>query len=75
MHHRLRFAIVSTAFVEQAVITIVRITTTYRAVELAGALLLQTITLPRMSSANAILEWNMRGLEMPDILLDAILRC
>src|ERR1700674_2041599 len=34
MYHRLLFAIVSTAFVEQAVITIARITTTYRAVEL-----------------------------------------
>jgi hypothetical protein len=34
MYNRLLFAIVSTAFVEQTVITIVRITTTYRAVEL-----------------------------------------
>jgi predicted MFS family arabinose efflux permease len=34
MYHRLLFAIVSTAFVEQAVITIARVTTTYRAVEL-----------------------------------------
>jgi MFS family permease len=34
MNYRLLFAILSTAFVEQAVITIVRITTTYRAVEL-----------------------------------------
>ena len=34
MNYRLLFAIVSTAFVEQVVITIVRIATTYRAVEL-----------------------------------------
>ena len=34
MNRRLLFAIVSTAFVEQAVITIVRVATTYRAVEL-----------------------------------------
>jgi predicted MFS family arabinose efflux permease len=34
MNYRLLFAIVSTAFVEQAVITIVRVATTYRAVEL-----------------------------------------
>ena len=34
MNYRLLFAILSTAFVEQAVITIVRITTTYRALEL-----------------------------------------
>ena len=34
VHHRLLFAIVSTAFVEQAVITIARVATTYRAVEL-----------------------------------------
>ena len=34
MNCRLLFAIVSTAFVEQAVITIVRVATTYRAVEL-----------------------------------------
>jgi predicted MFS family arabinose efflux permease len=34
MYRRLLFAIVSTAFVEQAVITIARVTTTYRAVEL-----------------------------------------
>ncbi len=34
MNYRLLFAIVSTAFVEQAVITIARVATTYRAVEL-----------------------------------------
>jgi predicted MFS family arabinose efflux permease len=34
MQYRLLLAIVSTAFLEQAVVTIVRITTTYRAVEL-----------------------------------------
>src|SRR6204780_1442845 len=34
MNYFLLFAILSTAFVEQTVITIVRITTTYRAVEL-----------------------------------------
>ena len=34
MNYRLLFAILSTAFIEQAVITIVRVTTTYRAVEL-----------------------------------------
>ena len=34
MHYRLLFAILSTAFVEQAVVSIIRVTTTYRAVEL-----------------------------------------
>jgi hypothetical protein len=34
MYNRLLFAIVTTAFVEQAVITVARVTTTYRAVEL-----------------------------------------
>ena len=34
MNHRLLFAILSTAFFEQVVITIVRVATTYRAVEL-----------------------------------------
>src|ERR1700729_3884666 len=34
MYNRLLLAIVTTAFVEQAVITVVRVTTTYRAVEL-----------------------------------------
>ena len=34
MNYRLLFAILSTAFVEQVVITIVRVATTYRAVEL-----------------------------------------
>jgi predicted MFS family arabinose efflux permease len=34
MHHRLLFAILSTAFIEQTVVSIVRVTTTYRAVEL-----------------------------------------
>jgi predicted MFS family arabinose efflux permease len=34
MYNRLLFAIVSTAFVEQAVITVARVTTTYRVVEL-----------------------------------------
>jgi MFS family permease len=34
MNYRLLFAILSTAFVEQTVITIVRVTTTYRALEL-----------------------------------------
>jgi MFS family permease len=34
MHYRLLFAILSTAFIEQTVVSIVRITTTYRTVEL-----------------------------------------
>ena len=34
MHYRLLFAILATAFIEQTVVSIVRITTTYRAVEL-----------------------------------------
>lgn len=34
MHHRLLFAILSTAFIEQTVVSIVRVTTTYRVVEL-----------------------------------------
>jgi predicted MFS family arabinose efflux permease len=34
MHYRLLFAILSTAFIEQTVISIVRVTTSYRAVEL-----------------------------------------
>jgi MFS family permease len=34
MNYRLLFAILSTAFVEQVVITVIRVTTTYRAVEL-----------------------------------------
>jgi predicted MFS family arabinose efflux permease len=51
MHYRLLFAIVSTAFVEQTVVSIVRITTSYRAVELG----LSVIWIGIITAAYAVL--------------------
>ena len=59
MNYRLLFAILSTAFTEQVVITIVRVATTYRAVELG----LSVVWIGIITAVYAVLPI---GLGVPD---------
>ena len=51
MHYRLLFGILSTAFIEQTVVSIVRVTTSYRVVELG----LSVVWLGIITAAFAVL--------------------